>query len=98
MQSDHKRLDDLFEMFQERKDTDQGEARRNFCPFRRGLFTHITWEEEILFPIFEERTGMKDNGRTLVMRAAQPDTRKDKSWRFCHGENGRLLRCSFAKS
>ena len=75
MQSDHKRLDDLFEMFQERKDTDQGEARRNFCPFRRGLFTHITWEEEILFPIFEERTGMKDNGPTFVMRAEHREIR-----------------------
>lgn len=69
MQSDHKRLDELFEKFQELKGENPQEAKQNFCPFRRGLFTHIKWEEEILFPIFEEKTGMKDNGPTAVMRS-----------------------------
>lgn len=69
MQSDHNRLDELFEKFKDLKDENSQEAKQNFCPFRRGLFTHIKWEEEILFPIFEEKTGMKDNGPTAVMRA-----------------------------
>jgi len=69
MQDDHKRLEELFAKFQELKGEDQKEAKQNFCPFRRGLFTHIKWEEEILFPVFEEKTGMKDNGPTAVMRA-----------------------------
>lgn len=68
MQNDHKRLADLFEKFQELKGDNPTEAKQNFCPFRRGLFSHIKWEEEILFPIFEEKTGMKDNGPTSVMR------------------------------
>ncbi|MCR4283713.1 MAG: hemerythrin domain-containing protein [Parcubacteria group bacterium] len=69
MQSDHKRLDGLFEKFRELKNESPQEAKQNFCPFRRELFVHIGWEEEILFPIFEEKTGMKDNGPTSVMRA-----------------------------
>jgi len=68
MESDHKRLDGLFKTFQELKNENPQEAKQNFCPFRRGLFVHIQWEEEILFPIFEEKTGMKDNGPTSVMR------------------------------
>lgn len=69
MQNDHKRLDELFEKFKNFKDKDQTEARKYFCPFRRGLFSHIELEEKILFPIFEEKTGMKDGGPTAVMRA-----------------------------
>jgi len=69
MQGDHNRLDALFGRFQELKSKNPEEAKQNFCPFRRGLFTHIKWEEEILFPIFEEKTGMKENGPTSVMRA-----------------------------
>ncbi len=69
MQEDHKRLDGLFEKFKELKGKDDQEAKKNFCPFRRGLFVHIKWEEEILFPLFEEKTGMKDGGPTSVMRA-----------------------------
>ncbi len=29
---------------------------------------HIAWEEQILFPLFEDLTGMKDMGPTAVMR------------------------------
>lgn len=68
MQSDHARLDELFGKFQALRDKNPVEAKQNFCPFRRGLFAHITWEEDILFPVFEEKTGMKDSGPTAVMR------------------------------
>jgi iron-sulfur cluster repair protein YtfE (RIC family) len=33
------------------------------------LFRHIHIEDDILFPAFEERTGMRDTGPTAVMRA-----------------------------
>lgn len=36
--------------------------------FISGLRCHIAWEEEILFPAFEARTGMADAGPTAVMR------------------------------
>jgi iron-sulfur cluster repair protein YtfE (RIC family) len=29
---------------------------------------HIVWEEDILFPVFEQETGMHDAGPTAVMR------------------------------
>jgi len=69
MQNDHNRLDGLFGKFQEFKIKKPEEAKQNFCPFRKGLSSHIEWEEKILFPIFEEKTGVKDNGPTAVMRA-----------------------------
>ena len=39
-----------------------------FEKFKFGLHRHIAWEEEILFPLFEEKTGMTDGGPTFVMR------------------------------
>ncbi len=33
-----------------------------------SLQRHIIWEEHILFPVFESRTGMEDQGPTAVMR------------------------------
>ncbi|MDE2291134.1 MAG: hemerythrin domain-containing protein [Elusimicrobia bacterium] len=35
--------------------------------FLTGLSRHIVWEEEVLFPLFEEKTGMT-GGPTQVMR------------------------------
>jgi hemerythrin-like domain-containing protein len=65
---DHDRLDDLFRTFQSLKATELSEARHAFSAFKIGLQRHIVWEEEILFSIFEERTGMVDAGPTAVMR------------------------------
>ena len=44
------------------------EARRLFGEFRTGLLRHIRMEEEILFPAFEQATGMFQGGPTEVMR------------------------------
>lgn len=45
-------------------------ARANECvqAFRLGLLRHIDIEEKMLFPAFEERTGMHHGGPTQVMR------------------------------
>ncbi len=66
MSKDHDKLDGIFKEFQSLKKTDK--AKKLFSDFDAGLRMHITWEEEILFPIFEEKTGMKDEGPTQVMR------------------------------
>jgi regulator of cell morphogenesis and NO signaling len=66
MSGDHDRLDEIFEEF--RKEGDAGRARSLFRGFADGLRAHIVWEEEILFPPFEEKTGMRDAGPTAVMR------------------------------
>lgn len=67
-EADHHCLDELFESFQSWKRKDFPKAKEYFREFKFGLQRHIVWEEEILFPIFEEKTGMRDCGPTVVMR------------------------------
>lgn len=67
-ETDHDRLDELFKAFQECKRTDFFKAKEYFVAFKFGLQRHIVWEEEILFPLFEKKTGMKGFGPTQVMR------------------------------
>lgn len=68
MEDDHDRLDGLLKDFLAVKGEDPAKAKALFSSFDRGLRRHIRWEEEILFPSFEERTGMRDSGPTAVMR------------------------------
>lgn len=65
---DHDQLDGYFKKFQELKRQDYPQAKEYFKKFKFGLQRHIVWEEEILFPLFEEKTGMKNGGPTEVMR------------------------------
>jgi regulator of cell morphogenesis and NO signaling len=67
--ADHDRLDSLFAEFRRLKRFDYAKAKENFKEFKIGLQRHIIWEEQILFPAFEKRTGMRDTGPTAVMRA-----------------------------
>lgn len=66
-EQDHDRLDGLFQTFQQTKHSDYPKAREAFVSFKFGLQRHIIWEEEILFPLFESKTGMTQ-GPTMVMR------------------------------
>ncbi len=65
---DHDQLDTYFKNFQKLKKTKYPEAKENFKKFKFGLQRHIVWEEEILFPVFEQKSGMVDAGPTVVMR------------------------------
>ena len=67
-EADHDRLDELFRQFQASKRSDFRKAKDFFRQFKIGLQRHILWEEQVLFPLFEERTGMKEVGPTAVMR------------------------------
>lgn len=67
-EADHDRLDEIFKTFQQLKRQDMPKARELFKEFRSGLLRHIIWEEEILFPLFEQKTGMTHAGPTEVMR------------------------------
>lgn len=68
-EADHDRLDSLFKNFQSLKRTDFPRAKEAFVQFKFGLQRHIVWEEDILFPLFEKKTGMPaDMGPTAVMR------------------------------
>jgi iron-sulfur cluster repair protein YtfE (RIC family) len=67
--TDHDRLDGLFTDFQHWKWSDYPRAKACFKEFKFGLQRHIVWEESILFPLFEQKTGMVQSGPTVVMRA-----------------------------
>jgi regulator of cell morphogenesis and NO signaling len=67
-EEDHDRLDELFKTFQRLKRSDFAKAKDAFKEFKVGLQRHIVWEEELLFPMWEEKTGMIEDGPTPVMR------------------------------
>jgi len=67
-EEDHDRLDELFKTFQTSKRSDFAKATEAFKEFKVGLQRHIVWEEELLFPMWEEKTGMVEDGPTPVMR------------------------------
>jgi iron-sulfur cluster repair protein YtfE (RIC family) len=66
--ADHDRLDELFAQFQQTKNSDYAKAKEFFKQFKFGLQRHIVWEESILFPLFEQKTGMHLTGPTYMMR------------------------------
>ena len=65
---DHDRLDGLFKSFQTLKRTDFPKAKTAFVDFKAGLQRHVVWEEDVLFPLWEKKTGMIGGGPTIVMR------------------------------
>lgn len=70
LQTDHRRLDRLWEEHQQGlRSGNLEEARTRFAEFALGLQHHIRMEEDILFPVFEERSGMREMGPTAVMRS-----------------------------
>ena len=66
--ADHDRLDELFVNFRTWKRTDYAKAKEYFKEFKFGLQRHIVWEESVLFPRFEHKTGMVGSGPTEIMR------------------------------
>jgi len=68
MGEDHDRLDNIFKEFRTVKNSDKSTAKSLFHEFKIGLQKHIVWEEEILFPLFENKTGMSNSGPTTIMR------------------------------
>ena len=65
---DHERLDALFKSFQTLKRTDFPKAKSAFLEFKAGLQRHVVWEEDVLFPLWERKSGMTGGGPTIVMR------------------------------
>jgi len=67
---DHDRLDATLQDARERAGSgDWKGAMSRFIEFRHGLLRHIRMEEDVLFPAFEVRSGMAEEGPTAVMRA-----------------------------
>lgn len=68
-EQDHDRLDELFKTFQQLKRSEFAKAKEAFNEFRLGLQRHIAWEEGLLFPLWEKKTGRSEEGPSVVMRA-----------------------------
>ncbi len=70
LQADHRRIDGLWEEYQEGlRSGNFDKAQNRFAEFALGLRRHIRMEEDVLFPAFEERSGMQGRGPTVVMRS-----------------------------
>lgn len=67
LKEDHDRLDDLFSSFRQAKEQDPDQAGRLLNQFTRELRHHIEWEDEDLFPRYEEQ--VEPLGLTRSMRA-----------------------------
>jgi uncharacterized protein (DUF2249 family) len=75
LEADHRRLDAIMEDVQGRiADAAWAAAAERFAEFACGLDRHIEIEEQILFPAFEQLTGMT-HGPTTVMRGEHVDIR-----------------------
>jgi len=68
MAADHDRLDSILANFIDTLKADMNSAGAMFNECNEGLRRHIEWEEEILLPVFEEKTGMRDMGPVSIMR------------------------------
>lgn len=65
---DHDQLDDMFNTFRTEKYRNYEKAKEAFNRFKQGLERHILREEELLFPLWEEKTGIAQGGPTFIMR------------------------------
>jgi len=68
MSIDHDRLDNKIKKYSTEKLVNIEQAESIFLFFKNELERHIIWEEDILFPVFERKTGIKDGGPTSAMR------------------------------
>ncbi len=76
MAGDHRRCDDIFVQVEQAIAAAQWErARAVFADFRSAVLRHFEAEETLLFPAFEERTGMTQ-GPTAVMRSEHEQMRE----------------------
>jgi regulator of cell morphogenesis and NO signaling len=73
---DHERLDAFFEYFQSLKRSNAEKSKAAFKAFKAGLERHIVWEEDLLFPLWEDKSGLVEEGPTAVMRAEHRQIRE----------------------
>ncbi|MCC6132437.1 MAG: hemerythrin domain-containing protein, partial [Acidobacteria bacterium] len=77
LERDHRRLDAIIpEVERLAGERSFPEAGERFAEFVCGLGRHIDAEEQVLFPAFEQITGMTQGGPTYVMRAEHVDIRR----------------------
>lgn len=66
---DHRDCDEAFASMEQCVAKENwSESEKMFNTFVADLFHHFDMEEKIMFPVFEERTGMHNAGPTAMMR------------------------------
>ena len=68
MRDDQARLDAMFMEFCSFTASNREAAKAAFSLFKQAWHRHIALEETLLFPVFEQRTGLVDHGPSVVMR------------------------------
>jgi hemerythrin-like domain-containing protein len=76
MSRGHKDCDQAFARAEESAGADWSATETGFRIFLRSMQYHFAMEEEVLFPAFEEQTGMSGGGPTETMRVEHEQMRR----------------------
>jgi iron-sulfur cluster repair protein YtfE (RIC family) len=73
---DHRKCDGRWVEVETAAETgDAAAVKASWRTFQGELLKHLRMEEEVLFPAFEQATGMTDGGPTFVMRSEHDQMR-----------------------
>ena len=73
---DHRRIDDKWAEVETAAQAGDVDAEtESWRAFQDQLLRHLRMEEEVMFPAFEQATGMTDGGPTFVMRSEHDQMR-----------------------
>jgi iron-sulfur cluster repair protein YtfE (RIC family) len=73
---DHRKCDGKWAEVETAAETGDADAvKATWRTFQVELLRHLRMEEEVLFPAFEQTTGMTDGGPTFVMRSEHDQMR-----------------------
>ena len=73
---DHRRCDSSWVEVEAAAEAGDADAvKESWRTFQSGLSKHLRMEEDVLFPAFEQATGMAEGGPTFVMRSEHDQMR-----------------------
>jgi hemerythrin-like domain-containing protein len=73
---DHRRCDEMWAEVEAAAQAGDVEAEKeNWRTFQDAMLRHLRMEEEVMFPAFEQASGMTDSGPTFVMRSEHEQMR-----------------------
>lgn len=96
MMRDHAKIGGMAQRFVLLKEADPPAAGRLFSQLKMKLLRHMAWEEEVLFPLFEEKSGLSIFGATSSIRAEHRQIRNllghiDRAFKRKSGKDTHLL-------
>jgi hemerythrin-like domain-containing protein len=73
---DHRRCDEMWAEVEAAAQAGDVEAKKeSWRTFQGEMLRHLRMEEEVMFPAFEQATGMTDGGPTFMMRSEHEQMR-----------------------